>query len=157
MFFCEFYKIFKNIYWQNNSGWLLLVLIWEFWEVFQNTSFLDHLISCTSCRISATRYSKKLFHKCFSSILYNEVARCQPASLRKKLFHTSSFIYFVFILSECITITSSEEALKVCEHNFFQRKVVLLVIYLFNHSSFKSIIFMLNMTFDVPLSAVFIK
>ena len=69
-FFCEFYKIFKNIFWQNTSGWLLLVFIWEFWEVFQNTSFIEHLISCTSCRISTTRYSKKLFHKCFSSILY---------------------------------------------------------------------------------------
>ena len=27
------------------------------------------LISCTSCRISTSRYSKKLFHRCFSSIL----------------------------------------------------------------------------------------
>ena len=38
---------------------------------------------------------------------------------------TSSFMYFAFILSERITITSSEEAeeaLKVCEHNFFQKK-----------------------------------
>ena len=157
MFFCEFYKIFKNIYWQNNSGWLLLVLIWEFWEVFQNTSFLDHLISCTSCRISTTRYSKKLFHKCFSSILYNEVARCQPASLRKK---TLSHIFFHVFCLHFLRMHHdyfSEEALKVCEHNFFQRKEVLLVIYLFNHSSFKSIIFILNMTFDVPLSAVFIK
>ena len=34
-------------------------------------------------------------------------------------------MYFAFILSERITITSSEEAeeaLKVCEHNFFQKK-----------------------------------
>ena len=36
------------------------------------------------------------------------------------LFHTSSFIYFAFIFSECIKTTSSEEALKVCKHNFFQ-------------------------------------
>ena len=27
-------------------------------------------ISCTSCRISTSRYSEKLFHKCFSIILY---------------------------------------------------------------------------------------
>ena len=83
--------------------------------------------------------------------------RCQPASLRRKLFHTSSFMYFTFIFSGCVTITSSEEGLKVCEYNFFQRKVVLLVIYLFNHDSSKSTIFMLNMTFDVLLSAVFVK
>ena len=71
--------------------------------------------------------------------------------------HTSSFMYFTFIFSECITITSSEEGLKVCECNFFQRKVVLLVIYLFNHDSFKPTIFtifLLNMSFEVLLSAV---
>ena len=37
-------------------------------------SFTEHLwetaISCPSCRISTTKYSKKLLHKCFSSILY---------------------------------------------------------------------------------------
>ena len=115
---------------------------------------------------------KKLFHSCFSSILYktrsshskafiylnpwklsvkklicNEVARCQSPSVRKKLFHTSSFMYFAFIFSEYITITSSEDGLKV----------VLLVIYLFNHNSSKSTFFMLNMAFGVLLSTVFVK
>ena len=66
-------------------------------------------------------------------------------------------MYSTFIFSECSTITSSEEVLKVCERNFFQRKVVLLVIYLFNHDSSKSTIFILNMAFDVLLSAVFVK
>ena len=70
---------------------------------------------------------------------------------------TYPFMYFTFIFSECITITSPEESLKVCECNFFQRKVVLLVIYLFNHDSSKSTIFMLNIAFDVLLSAVFVK
>ena len=53
-------------------------------------------------------------------LIRNEVARCQPASLRKKLFLISSFMYFAFIFKERITITSSEEALKVCEQNLFQ-------------------------------------
>ena len=82
--------------------------------------------------------------------------KLRDASLQvyeKELLHISSFMYFAFIFSECITITSSKEALKVCEHNFFQRKVVLLVIYLFNHDSSKSTIFVLNMEFD----AVFAK
>ena len=65
MFICEFWKIFKNIFWQNTSGWLLLVntrsshpelcfesceswnsvnfWICEFWEVFQITSFIEGL------------------------------------------------------------------------------------------------------------------
>ena len=72
-------------------------------------------------------------------LICNEVARCQPASLQKKLFHASSFMYFTLIFSECFTITSSKEALKVCTHNFIQRNVVLLVIYLFHHDSSKSL------------------
>ena len=90
-------------------------------------------------------------------LICNEVVRCQPASLQRKLFHTSSFMYFTFIFSGCIMITFSEGGLKVCEYNFFQGKVVLLVIYLFIHDSFKSTIFMLNMAFDVLLGAVFVK
>ena len=77
MFGCEFCKIFRSIFSFDRtptSRWLLLVFICEFWDVFHNTSFLEHLgetaILCTSCRISTTRYSKKLFHRCFSSILY---------------------------------------------------------------------------------------
>ena len=42
-FFCEFCKFFKNIFWQKTSGWLLLVFICEFWEVFQITSSIEHL------------------------------------------------------------------------------------------------------------------
>ena len=39
---------------------------------------------------------------------------------KKKLFHTSSFMYFSFIFSECIKIPSSAKALKVCDIIFFQ-------------------------------------
>ena len=46
---------------------------------------------------------------------------------------------------------------RVCEYNFSQRKVVLIVIYLFNRDSSKSFIFMLNTSFNVLLSAVFVK
>ena len=79
---------------------------------------------------------------------------------KKKLFHTPSFMYFLFIFSECITITPSEEDFKVWEHNFFQGNisgVVFLVIYLFNYDSSKSNFFMLNVAFDVLLSTVFVK
>ena len=66
-------------------------------------------------------------------------------------------MYFSFIFSEYITITSSEEALKVCQHNFFQRNIVLLLICLFHDDSSKPTIFMLIMAFDILLSAVFVK
>ena len=66
-------------------------------------------------------------------------------------------MYFAFIFLECITIISSDEALNVCEHNLFQQKIVLLVIFLLNHGSSKSTIFMLNMAFYALLSTDFVK
>ena len=65
--------------------------------------------------------------------------------------HPPSFMYFGLSFSEYIRITSSEEALKMCQHNFFQkikRKVVLLVIYLFNYDSYKSTLFIWHLTFS---------
>ena len=42
-FFCEFCKIYRNVFWLNTSGWLLLVFICESWEVFKITFFTDRL------------------------------------------------------------------------------------------------------------------
>ena len=73
-------------------------------------------------------------------LIYNVVARFSLQVNEERLIHISSFMYFAFIFSEYITITSSE-ALKMCEHFFFQEiklKLVLLVIYLFNYDSSKS-------------------
>ena len=78
----------------------------------------------------------------------------------KKLFHTSFFMYFAFIFSKCIKITSSEGVWKCASTISFRKyklKVVLLVIYLFNYDPSESAVFMLNMAFDVHLSTVFIK
>ena len=77
--------------------------------------------------------------------------------VRLQVYEKNSFMYLAFIFSEYITITFSEEGLTVCEYNFFQQKVVLLAIYLFNHNSSKSTIFMLNIAFDFLLSAVLVK
>ena len=43
MSLCEFSKIFKNICWQSISWRPILVFICEIWEIFQNTSFIEHL------------------------------------------------------------------------------------------------------------------
>ena len=78
--------------------------------------------------------------------------------LTKKAHSHILFMYFALIFSEYITITSFEKALKMCKHNFSQeikRKVVLLVIYLFNHDSSKPIY--LYMVFDVLLCTAFVK
>ena len=42
MLLSGFCNILKNTFWQNTSGWMLKVIC-EFWEVFENTSFIEHL------------------------------------------------------------------------------------------------------------------
>ena len=69
-------------------------------------------------------------------------------------------MYFAFIFSEHITITSSEEVFKSVRAKFFSEKNeqrVLLVTYLLNYDSSKSTSFMLNMAFGFVLSTVFVK
>ena len=71
MFFCEFCKIFKDIFsfdrTPQDDCFLCLYVNFEFFR----TLLLEHLrktaISCTSWRISTTRYSKKLFHRSFQA------------------------------------------------------------------------------------------
>ena len=50
-------------------------------------------------------------------LICNEVVRWLAATLGKKFFHTSFLMYFAFIFSGWIKITSCEEALKVRGHN----------------------------------------
>ena len=60
-FFCEFCKIFKNIFLHNTSGWLLLVFTCKVDKFFKSPILKSTsgklLISCRSCRISTTRSS----------------------------------------------------------------------------------------------------
>ena len=101
MFICEFCKIFKNIFWQNTSGWLLLKFICEFWEVFQNSSFTEHLF----------------FRNCS---LHVQVAEFQPADTVKNYFtgafqaiytrtrssHSKAFIYLKSLKIICEEVNS---------------------------------------------------
>ena len=76
IFFCEFWKIFKNILWQNTFWWLLLKFICEFWEVLQN---IKHLFYRAPLRNS-------LFHV--------QVAEFQPADTVKNYFTGGAFQAF---------------------------------------------------------------
>ena len=68
MFFCEFCKIFKNIFWQDTSGWLLLVFVCQFWEVVQMISFLEYLwetyFKCKLHDCAASRCILVPFERC---------------------------------------------------------------------------------------------
>ena len=132
MFFCEFCKIFKNIFRFHRTPLydcsLCLSVCVEFWDVFQNTCFIERLgktaILCTSCKILTAKYSKKLFRevairkrsftlnpwKLFAKKLIRyEIARCQPAALRKRAL--SHILFHVFCL----------HFLRVQQDYFFQR------------------------------------
>ena len=85
----------------------------------------------------ATLLKKGLWHKCFpvnfarflsTPFLQNSPGGCfcKLQINKRKFFPTYSVMHFAFVFSEYfifsqyVTITSSKEALKVCEHNFFQ-------------------------------------
>ena len=85
----------------------------------------------------ATLLKKGLWRKCFpvnfarflsTPFLQNSPGGCfcKLQINKRKFFPTYSVMHFAFVFSEYfifsqyVTITSSKEALKVCEHNFFQ-------------------------------------
>ena len=137
MFFCEFCKSFKSVFLQNISGWLLFVFICEFWKVFQNSSFIEHLLETAYFMYMLQNVNHQIQKKTIWLMLFkhhilerevaiwrhlftsnhwklsvkklicNEVGRYLPASLWKKPFHISSFMYLSLICSEYIMITSS--------------------------------------------------
>ena len=80
MFFCEFCKLFKNIFWQNTSGWLLLKFICEFWlllkficefsEVFRNTSIIEHLCETTYFMNKLQNFNQQIQWKTISQVFF---------------------------------------------------------------------------------------
>ena len=101
-------------------------------------------------RCSFTWNPWKLFVK---KLFCNEVARSQPASLRKK----NSFTYppscilssFFRNASRLLLPRRLWKCASTISFRNYKWKVVLLVIYLFNYDSSKSTFLMLNMAFDV--------
>ena len=92
-------------------------------------------------------------------LIRNEVARCQPASLRK---NSSTYLPSCILPSfykNASRLLLPKRLLKCVSKIAFwkyKQNVVLLVIYLFSYDSCKSTSFMLNVTFDFVLSTVFV-
>ena len=100
MLFFEFRKIFKNIFLlTEHLGMTASFIYLLFWEVFQNTSFIEHLretaILCTSCRISASRHSKKTIPQ----VLFKHFLDWKVKRLRSS--HSKAFIYLKFLKTVC--------------------------------------------------------
>ena len=70
MFICEFCKIFKNIFRQNTSGWLHLWILRRFPDHFFYRAPLGNCLFHAQVAGFQPQDTIRIFHKCFSSILY---------------------------------------------------------------------------------------
>ena len=70
MFFCEFCKISKNIFWLNTSGWLLVKFMYEFWELSQNLSFIEHLLETLYFMCKLQYFNPAVQWKTISHVLW---------------------------------------------------------------------------------------
>ena len=117
--------------------------------------------------------------KIISQVLFNHFIQEREVAIRRRSFTgcdmptwkfrkknsphvslTSSFMYFAFIFQNASWLLFPKR-LQKCANTIsfrkYRRKVVLLIIYLFNYDSSKSIIFMLNTAFDFLLSTALVK
>ena len=112
----NFEKLFRTSFSLNTSGRLLVARICRgisasiynnyFTGTFQAFCIWTRSREVAIGKCSFNQNPWKLYMK---KLIRSEVARCQPASLRKeKFFHTYSFMNFAFIFSESTTITSSK-------------------------------------------------
>ena len=95
IFFCEFGKISKNIFWQSTSRWLPLKFICEFWEVFQNSSFRTPLRNCLfNVQVAVFQPAdtvKNYFKGAYSSTVYKNTRSSHP----------KAFIYLKYLKIIC--------------------------------------------------------
>ena len=101
--------------------WILLHFP-ELWEIDGETLGKVHPYYGKSMSINFPDFLHTMDFVAFSHIVGNLwgnpcISHMMPL-VNFFLYHTSSFMHFAFIFSEYITITSSEEALKVWEYNF---------------------------------------
>ena len=82
MFFCEFCKTFKNVFWQGTSGWLLLVFICEFSDVVQITSFIEYLWE-TYFKYKLLDFNHQIQEQGISQVLFNHVIQEQKAAIQR--------------------------------------------------------------------------
>ena len=131
IFFCEFGKISKNIFWQSTSGWLLLKFICEFWEVFQNISFIEHLWETAYFMYKLQYFNQQIQWRTISQVLFKhfiqELEKQPTCKFTKK-----SFTY----LPSCILPSFSKNASRLllpkrlwnCEQNYQNFLIVCVLI-----------------------------
>ena len=83
MFFFEFCKIFKNIFWQDTFGWLLLVCNCEFWEVVQITSFIEYLWETSYFKYKLLDFNHQIQEKSILQVLFKHFIQEQEKAIRR--------------------------------------------------------------------------
>ena len=86
MFFWEFRKIFKNIFWYNTSGWLFRKFICKFLEVFQNTSFIEHPWETAYIMYKLQNFNQQIQGKTISQVLFNNFIQEREVTTRRRSF-----------------------------------------------------------------------
>ena len=84
MFICEICKFFKSISWQNTSGWLLLVFISEFWEIFQITSFMEHLWETAYLIYTLLNFNHHIQEKSISQVVFKHFIQEEEVAIRRR-------------------------------------------------------------------------
>ena len=84
MFFCEFLKICKIIFWQNTSGWLALVFICEFWEVVHIISFIEHLWETAYYMYKLQDFNHQIQEKSISEVFFKHFIQEQEVAVRRR-------------------------------------------------------------------------
>ena len=78
----EFCKIFKSIFWQDTSGWLLLVFICEFSDVVQITSFIEYLWE-TYFKYKLLDFNHQIQEQGISQVLFKHVIQEQKGAIQR--------------------------------------------------------------------------
>ena len=84
MFFCEFCVFFKNFFWQKISGWVLLKLICELWEVFQNTSFMEYLWEIAYFMYKIQSFNQQIQWKTILQVLFKHFIQERKVAIQRR-------------------------------------------------------------------------
>ena len=134
---------------RTTTSCVYLWILRSFWDyLFHIAPLRNYLFHVQVAGFQPSNTVKKYFISAFQTFYTRTGSRHSKA-----FFETSSFM----ITSRLVLPKKLWKCTRTISFRQYKRKVVFLVIYLFNYDSSKSAFFMLNMTFDVLLSIVFVK
>ena len=86
MFLCEFCQIFRTSSWQSTSRRLPHVFTSEFWEIFQNTLFIEHLQKSAYIIYKLQSFNQYMQLKTISQMLFKHFVQKRELTIRRRSF-----------------------------------------------------------------------